>query len=99
MSFRLEPNAGAGVKFQTEGFISFFMELNAQHRVCCPRSPNMGHGMPEAKNKRGNSASELDRQIEENLRRAYEDTLKEAIPDEMAQLLQKLKSQGEGASK
>jgi hypothetical protein len=55
--------------------------------------------MPEAKKKRGNSSSELDRQIEENLRRAYEDTLNEAIPDEMAQLLQKLKSQGEGASK
>jgi hypothetical protein len=59
----------------------------------------MGHGMPEANKKRGNSSSELDRQIEENLRRAYEDTLNEAIPDEMAQLLQKLKSQGEGAAK
>lgn len=55
--------------------------------------------MPDAQGKRANTSTALDQQIEENLRRAYEDTLKESIPDEMAQLLQSLKSQGEGADK
>ncbi|ABV95566.1 hypothetical protein Dshi_3836 (plasmid) [Dinoroseobacter shibae DFL 12 = DSM 16493] len=37
--------------------------------------------------------STLDAQIDQNLKRAYEDVLKEEVPDRLTQLLEQLKAQ------
>lgn len=45
-----------------------------------------------------NNEPGLDAQIEQNLRRVYQQKLEEDIPDELMQLLSQLKAQDEGQS-
>ena len=51
--------------------------------------------------KTGQPKSTLERQIDENLRRVYQQTLSEVVPDRLLQLVQQLKreSDAKGASK
>jgi len=44
-----------------------------------------------------NSRSKIRDQIDENLKRIYDETLNEQIPDRLNQLLQQLKQKAEGA--
>jgi hemerythrin-like domain-containing protein len=42
--------------------------------------------------------NDMDRQIDENLRRVYQDAAKDPVPDRFAQLLEQLRQQDEGQS-
>lgn len=43
-------------------------------------------------------ASKLQREIDENLKRAYNDVLQEDVPDKLLSLLDQLRSKDEGAA-